>query len=100
MNLIETLREKLNKVSDTYPEFVRGILEDCEYYKDKNPHVAEEVLQYIDENPKADTSDILDYEMYRIGIPWGDEDGKWYRWDKEITEDEARRITQAEYCDD
>lgn len=100
MNFIEKLREKLNNVSDTYPEFVRGILEDCEYYKDKNPHIAEEVLQYIDENPKADTSDITDFELYCIGIPWGDENGKWYRWDKEITEEEAKRITQEEYCDD
>ena len=99
MNAIEILKEKLSNVSDTYPNFVRGIIEDCEYYKDKNPHIAEEVLQYIDENPNADTSDILDFEMNCIGLPWGDENGKWYRWGKEITEDEARQIAQTEYCD-
>lgn len=100
MNIIETLKEKLNNVSDTYPEFVRCVLEDCEDYKDKNPHIAEQVLRYIEENPKADSSDILDFESNCTGLPYGDDDGKWYRWGKEITEEEAIRITQTEYCDD
>lgn len=98
MNIIETLREKLNNVSDAYPNFVRCILEDCEDYKDKNPKIAEQVLQYIDENPNAQTSDILDFEMDCIGIPWEDDNGIWHRWNEIITEEEAKRIAQTEYC--
>ncbi len=100
MNIVETLKEKLNNVIDTYPEFVKGVIHNCEYYKDKNPKIAQQVLEYIQNNPNADTSDIIEYTSDCKGLPYGDDNGKWYRWDKEITEEEARRITQAEYCDD
>lgn len=97
---MEELEGKLNNVSDSYPEFVRDILEDCEIHKEKDENLKENVFYYMVEHPNADTSDILDFEMNCIGIPWGDDDGKWYRWGFQITEEEAKRITQEEYCAD
>jgi hypothetical protein len=94
------LREKLENVSDSYFEFVDGILFDCEHDKDKNPNIAQQLLEYMNCNPDLSSSDILDYEMTLIGMPYCDDDGVWRRWDKIITEEEAYRIAQTEYCDD
>lgn len=100
LNNLDLLAEKLNKVSDTYENFVSCIVFDCEYYKGKNPNVAEQILEYIEKHPDANSSDILDFEMTAIGIPYCDDNGVWYRWDKVISESEAKRISQEEYCDD
>lgn len=97
---IEKLRQKLNNVSDAYPEFVKGVIHNCEHHKDKNPNIAQQVLEYIQNNPKADTSDIIEYTSDCKGLPWEDDDGVWHRWDAIITKKEAKRIVQTEYCDD
>jgi len=35
---------------------------------------------------------------YLIGLPYQDDtDGKWYRWDKEITKEEAQKIVNEKY---
>ena len=96
-NSTELLREKLKIISDSYPEFVRDILEDCEDYKHLN--ITEQLIECIDSHPEADSSEILEFEMDAIGIPYGDDDGKWYRWGKEITEEEAQRIVDKEYSE-
>lgn len=99
-NNLEKLKEKLRNVNDTYPEFVRGIIEYCEKYSEKNPQITEQVLKYVEENPNADSSAIIDYTDDCRGLPWGDDNGVWHRWDTIITEEEADRIVQTEYCDD
>lgn len=97
---LEKLSKRLIKVKGTYPEFVRGVIDDCEHFKDKNPNITEQVLEYVKNNPNATPSDIIDYTSDCSGLPWADENDVWHRWDTIITEEEARRITQTEYFDD
>lgn len=97
MSNIEKLRSLLEKVSDSYEEFVISILEDCESYKEFNPHLCENLIEYIEKYPDADSSEIIEADCYSIGLPWGDTNGKWYRWDEEITEEEAQRIVDEYY---
>ena len=97
MNDNQLLKQRLEAISDSYYDFVRGILEDCKDYKHLN--IEKQLIDYIDAHPEADTSEILEFEMDAIGIPYGDDDGKWYRWGKEITEEEAQRIVDEEYSE-
>lgn len=96
---VTKLRSLLENVSDTYPDFVNGVIGDCEHHKDKNPRALEQVLEYVEKHPDANSSEIIDAELTIVGLPYGDENGKWYRWDKEITEEEAQRIADKEYND-
>lgn len=100
MKSIEQLRKKLSSVSDSYPEFVECIIEDCDKYADLAPDLCRQLLQYIDSNPKASSSEILDRELDLIGVPYGDDKtGKWFRWGKEISEKEAQKIVDKYYSE-
>lgn len=101
MHSKEKLRILLESVSDSYFDFVRGVLYDCERFKHKNPVIENQLIDFIENNPTAESSEILSFESVCIGIPYFDDsDGKWHRWDKIISEEEARAIVQKEYCDD
>lgn len=94
------LKELLENVSGAYDSFVNCILEDCNYYKSKNHNIRQQLIEFIEKHPDAKASDVLDYETNLIGVPYGDDNGKWYRWGKEITEEEAQRIVDEEYADE
>ena len=97
MNSIELLKSKLKAVSDSYPDFVNCIVEDCNRYSDKNPLLCEQVLTFLNDNPNATSSEICDFELDLIGVPYCDDNGKWFRWGIEITEEEAQRVANDEY---
>ncbi len=94
------LESRLRKVNDSYPEFVLAMLLDCRLYSDKCPDLEQKLIEYIDNHPEADIEEVSDYEEDCIGIPWCDDEDVWHRWDKIISEEEAQRIAQEEYCDD
>lgn len=97
---IDILREKLEKISNSYFEFVDGIIFDCEHYKSKNPDIAVQLSRYIDEHPDINLSEILEYEGILIGMPYCGDDGIWRRWDTIITEAQAQEIAQNEYYEE
>lgn len=97
---VRKLESMLENVEDSYSAFVESIVTGCEYYSDKNDHICEQLIDFIESNPTADSSMILEKYDEIIGIPYGDDNGKWYRWGIEITEDEAQRITNEEYADE
>ncbi|MGN0533024.1 MAG: hypothetical protein ACI4IK_01580 [Eubacterium sp.] len=97
---LEILKEKLLNVSDTYAEFVESTIILCNKHKSKHNKVVEKMIEYIDNHKTSSASEISEYLMYCIGVPYCDDNGVWYRWDKVITETEAYYISQEEYCDD
>ena len=94
------LRTLLEQAAGAYDSIVEEIVTGCDYYKDKNDKVCEQLLSFIAANPNANIGVIFDEYSNLIGIPYSDDNGKWYRWGKEITSEEAQRITNEEYCDD
>ena len=54
---MEELTKKLIAVSDSYYDFVAAIRTYCM----KKPERLKNVLRYMSENPKADTSDIIEF---------------------------------------
>ena len=56
MSNSESLREMLENISDSYPDFVSGIMLSME---DDN-HV-DRLIEFISDNPEADTSAIIAY---------------------------------------
>lgn len=58
------LRTLLEKVSDSYDDFVEGMMV---YLKD-DPENREKVTEYIQSNPDAKTDDILEYMDELWGI--------------------------------
>lgn len=56
---MEELKELLENVSDTYYDFVRGMLADAEENIDR----LDEIIAYIKDNPEATTSDILGWTL-------------------------------------
>ena len=94
---IEILREKLLNVSDTYTEFVESTIIICKKHKKRK--VVEQMIEYIDNHRLANASEISEFLMYCIGVPYCDDNGVWHRWDKIITEKEAYEISQLEYCE-
>ena len=97
---LKKLELMLENVKDSYNTFVDSIVTGCEYYSDKNDYICEQLIDYIESNPEADSSMILDKYSEIIGIPYCGDNGKWYRWGVEISEDEARRIANEEYADE
>lgn len=99
MSRIDELRKKLEHLPDTYEPFVSVLISDCERYKRFNPHICEDILAFLGENPEARSSDVLAYELYIIGVPYTNDDGQWFRWDTPISEKEASEIANKEYSE-
>ncbi len=51
------LKKLLKNVPDTYPDFEADVLNSCK----ADEAVAEKVIKYLKNNPKANTGDILEY---------------------------------------
>ena len=98
-NLKDAVREELQKARNPYDNFVRYVLEDAEYYKNENPNILSQLLAYLTRHEDLAASDIAEYMCYLIGLPYEAEDGKWYRWDTEITEEEAQKIVDEKYSE-
>lgn len=54
---MDELKERLKNVSDCYDDFVGGVIAAVR----DGEKTAEEVLSYLNENPNAETSDVLDF---------------------------------------
>lgn len=100
---IEYLKNLLMNVLDSYYYFVLGVITDCKRSKKKYPekcsNVTEQIIAYIEEHTKAKSSEIIEYTSNCYGLPWGDDEGVWHRWNEIITEEQAKQIVQREYCD-
>ena len=59
---MEELRQLLLKVSDSYSDFVRGVMLDAR----NNPDKIDELVKYIKDNPEAASSDIVKWTMEEI----------------------------------
>ena len=69
--VMEELTKRLIAVSDSYYDFVAGIRTYCQ----KKPERLENVLRYMDDNPGADTSDIIEFvseqdDFYEDAVPY------------------------------
>lgn len=65
------LRVLLEKVCDTYPDFVHGVML---VVRDEGESVADKLIKYIKANQKATSSDITVFLDEIIGIPkWNQE---------------------------
>lgn len=62
MDKEEKLRQVLENVSDSYPDFVDGGLMESRHY----PDYADKIIAFIEANPDATTSDIILYETEEI----------------------------------
>ena len=58
---MHTLKKALCEVSDSYDDFVRGVLA----FVTKNPDNADAIMKYIEDNPDANTSEIAEF-MIRL----------------------------------
>lgn len=56
MSNSESLREMLENISDSYPDFVSGIMLSME-----NDNHVDRLIEFISDNPEADTSAIIAY---------------------------------------
>ena len=52
---MEDLIERLNKIDDSYHDFILGISE----YAKKKPERLEKVMEYLNQNPDANASEIV-----------------------------------------
>lgn len=59
---MEELRQLLLQVSDSYSDFVRGVMLDAR----DNPDRLDDIIQFIKDNPEATTSDIIGWTMVEI----------------------------------
>ena len=79
---LNQLREMLISVSDSYDYFVLGVIADCKRSKKKYPekcsNITEQIIAYIEEHPKAKSSEIIEYTSNCCGLPWGDDEGVWH----------------------
>ena len=58
---MDRLTELLNNISDTYYDFVVGVLN----YTKRSSENLEDMTAFIENHPEADTSDILEYMINR-----------------------------------
>ncbi len=73
MNKNSELKDLLEKVCDTYPDFVHGVMLEV---RDEGESVADKLIKFIKANPKANSSEITAYLDEIIGIPkWNQEKG-------------------------
>lgn len=67
------LKALLEKVCDTYPDFVHGVMLEV---RDEGESVADKLIKFIKADPKANSSEITAYLDEIIGIPkWNQEKG-------------------------
>ena len=66
MNENSELKTLLEKVCDTYSDFVHGVML---VVRDEGEGVADKLIKYIKANQKATSSDITDFLDEIIGIP-------------------------------
>ena len=59
---MEELRQLLLQVSDSYSDFVHGVMLDAR----DNPDRLDDIIQFIKDNPEATTSDIIGWTMVEI----------------------------------
>lgn len=93
MRSIEKLENLLNSINDSYFEFVDSVISDCKAQDEK---FTKSIIKFIENNPTANSSEVLEYELYELGLPYCEE-GIWYQKDKIITEDEARQIVETRF---
>lgn len=98
-NIIEAIKSELhNKVKISYEHFDRCVISEAKAYQKENPNIWLQLLSYLTRHNHLTASDVCEYMGYLIGLPYqSDADGKWYRWDTEITETEAQRIVNEKY---
>ena len=90
--------EELQKVNNQYDRFIEFTVDDAEFYKNENPHILVQLLAYLTRHDNLNAGDVTEYMCYLIGLPY-EEDGKWYRWDTKITEEEAQKIVDEKYSE-
>lgn len=56
---MEELKELLKNVKDSYYDFVMGILSEAK----NHPERTDKIINYIKENPEADTSEIVGWVL-------------------------------------
>ena len=95
MSIINELEVMLNKVDKSYYEFVDSIVFDC---RAQGEEFTRSIVEFIESNPTADSSDVLEYELYMLGLPYC-VDGVWYQKDRIITKEEAYKISEAQFHD-
>lgn len=59
---MEELRQLLLQVSDSYSDFVLGVMLDAR----ENPDRLDDIIKFIKDNPEATTSDIIGWTMVEI----------------------------------
>ena len=67
---MEELRMRLSLVADTYEDFVTGVLSVAREYD-----MVRQILDYMDANPLASSSEILGY-IFRDGIEYISEENQ------------------------
>lgn len=60
--MLDKLKQLLENVSDTYDDFVYGIMQTAK----KSPKNCEKLYDYIKNNPSANTSEIITFETEEI----------------------------------
>ena len=98
-SLKSAVREELQKVKNQYDRFIEFTLDDADYYKNENPQILTQLMAYLTRHDNLTAGDVTEYMCYLIGLPYEAEDGKWYRWDTEITEEEAQKIVDEKYSE-
>ena len=99
IDIKSAVKEELQKVNNQYDRFIEFTLDDADFYRNENPHILEQLLAYLTRHDNLTAGDVTEYMCYLIGLPYGDYNGKWYRWDNEITEEEAQRIVDEKYSE-
>ena len=61
---MEELKALLENVSDSYYDFVQGMLLNAKEHYDR----IDEIIAYIKDNPEADTSDILGWTLLTMDV--------------------------------
>jgi hypothetical protein len=97
-DLKAAVQSELEKIEAPYGHFVSSALAEAEAYQTENPNILIQLLAFLTRREKATASDVCEYMGYLIGLPYYDDvTEKWYRWDKEITEEEAKKIVSEKY---
>lgn len=97
--IYEKIKKLLEKTSEQYPGFTDSIIEELEHFHSKNPNAAYELCELL-EHRDLTASEVTLYESQLIGIPFPDENGVYHRWGMIISEEEAQKIIENEYCEE
>ena len=98
IDIIKAVETELNKINAPYSHFASSAISEAKAYQAENPKIWTQLLAYLTRHNDLTASDVCEYMGYLIGLPYQDDiDGKWYRWDKEITKEEAQKIVNEKY---